>query len=50
MFLLAPTWLAVLAATLWGASILGAPQADLTVILRSNSLLEICYRQPPAGA
>jgi hypothetical protein len=50
MFLLAPTWLAVLAATLWGASVLGAPQADLTVILRSNSLLEICYRQPPAGA
>jgi len=50
LLLLAPTWLNVMAATLWSASILGAPQADLTVILRSNSLLEICYRQPPAGA
>ncbi|WP_338878317.1 hypothetical protein WHX56_15750 [Achromobacter veterisilvae] len=49
LFLL-PNWIGTLAAALLSASALAGPRADLIITLRSNSLLEVCYRRSTARA
>ncbi|WP_454694100.1 hypothetical protein [Achromobacter aegrifaciens] len=43
---LLPAWFGGLALGLFAATTLGRPRTDVTLKLRSNSLLEVCFSRP----
>jgi len=41
-----PAWFSALSLALFATATLGRPRTDVTLKLRSNSLLEVCFSQP----
>ena len=44
-----PAWIGAMAVGLFAATTLGRQRTDVTIKLRSNSLLEVCFSRPAPG-